>query len=325
MASPTVDKTSGKPRRKRRWLQFGLPTLLGLVTVLCVVLGLWVQRAERQRRAVAAIRALGGEVGYDYEADGDTDELPGPDWLCRLLSVDYFSDVLMVDWPTATNAGLDKLDGLGELDRLSLHFNSHITDEGLPRIGALKNLRMLSLCGTSVTDRGLVHLGALTRLEWLNLNNTAVTDLGLVDVGRLPKLKALYLDNTQVTGTGLVHLHELSNLEGLDLRNTPVSDEGLAHVSNLRHLTVLDLTGTRVTDAGLEHLGTLTDLSILSLGKTAVTDAGVKRLAGLRNLEMLLLNKTVRGAGIRELRETLPNCAIYDASDFEMDASDVEE
>jgi hypothetical protein len=29
-------------------LQFGLPTLLALVTVLCVVLGLWVQRAERQ-------------------------------------------------------------------------------------------------------------------------------------------------------------------------------------------------------------------------------------------------------------------------------------
>jgi hypothetical protein len=26
MASPTVNKTSGKPRRKRRWLQFGLPT-----------------------------------------------------------------------------------------------------------------------------------------------------------------------------------------------------------------------------------------------------------------------------------------------------------
>jgi hypothetical protein len=25
MASPTLDKTSGKPRRKRRWLQFGLP------------------------------------------------------------------------------------------------------------------------------------------------------------------------------------------------------------------------------------------------------------------------------------------------------------
>jgi hypothetical protein len=32
MASPRADKTSGTLRRKRRWLQFGLPTLLGLVT-----------------------------------------------------------------------------------------------------------------------------------------------------------------------------------------------------------------------------------------------------------------------------------------------------
>src|SRR5687767_14399358 len=61
MASPTVDKTSSKPRRKRRWLQFGLPTLLGLVTALCVVLGLCVQRAERQRRTVAFVRSLGGD------------------------------------------------------------------------------------------------------------------------------------------------------------------------------------------------------------------------------------------------------------------------
>jgi hypothetical protein len=65
MVSPTVDYTSGIPRRKRRWLQFGLPTLLALVTVLCVVLGLWVQRAERQRRTVAAIRQPGAYVEYD--------------------------------------------------------------------------------------------------------------------------------------------------------------------------------------------------------------------------------------------------------------------
>jgi hypothetical protein len=50
MAS-TTDKTSGKPRRKRRWLQFGLATLLGLVTLMALALGLWVNEAERQRRA----------------------------------------------------------------------------------------------------------------------------------------------------------------------------------------------------------------------------------------------------------------------------------
>jgi hypothetical protein len=58
MASPTVDKTSGKPRRKRRWLQFGLPTLLGLVTqtaVLCVV-GPWATDEYRAYRLDEAYR-----------------------------------------------------------------------------------------------------------------------------------------------------------------------------------------------------------------------------------------------------------------------------
>jgi hypothetical protein len=51
MALPTADKTSGKPRRKRRWFRSSLGTLLGLVTALCVVLGLWVQQTERQEFA----------------------------------------------------------------------------------------------------------------------------------------------------------------------------------------------------------------------------------------------------------------------------------
>src|SRR5688572_13909033 len=107
MASPTVDKTSGKSRRKRRWFQFALPTLLGLVTVLCVVLGLWVQRAERQRRAVAAIREMGAEVIYGYEDAGY--QLPGPEWLCRLLGVDYLAEVSWVGWPDATDPATEHL------------------------------------------------------------------------------------------------------------------------------------------------------------------------------------------------------------------------
>ena len=49
---------------KRRWAQFSLATLLAVVTVLCVGLSLVIAPAERQRRAVAAIEALGGSVEY---------------------------------------------------------------------------------------------------------------------------------------------------------------------------------------------------------------------------------------------------------------------
>jgi hypothetical protein len=49
---------------KRRWAQFSLASLFVVVTILCVWLSVVVNRAHRQRDAVAAIEALGGEVGY---------------------------------------------------------------------------------------------------------------------------------------------------------------------------------------------------------------------------------------------------------------------
>ena len=49
---------------KRRWTQFSLRTVLLLTAVSCVALNLWVVPAERQRRAVAAIRARGCYVFY---------------------------------------------------------------------------------------------------------------------------------------------------------------------------------------------------------------------------------------------------------------------
>src|SRR5689334_19696866 len=52
---------------RRRWLRYSLRTLFVLVTLLCVWLGLWANRAERQKRAVAWFKAHGGEVHYDYE------------------------------------------------------------------------------------------------------------------------------------------------------------------------------------------------------------------------------------------------------------------
>jgi hypothetical protein len=49
---------------KRRWAQFSLATMFVAVTVLCVWLAVVVNRANRQRDAVAAIEALDGLVEY---------------------------------------------------------------------------------------------------------------------------------------------------------------------------------------------------------------------------------------------------------------------
>src|SRR5262245_17910828 len=100
-ASEVQPSEAQAPRPPRRWLRFSLRTLLLALTLACVALGWWVHKAERQRRAVAAIRAAGGYVEYDYERDGRRRGLrnptpPGPVWLHSVVGVDYFADVYEV-------------------------------------------------------------------------------------------------------------------------------------------------------------------------------------------------------------------------------------
>ena len=77
-----------KTKRKRRFLRFSLRTLLLVMLVLCVVLGWTVNRAQ-QRRAVQAVKEMGGSVIYDFEAVPDEAEPPDrrvprwSRWACR--------------------------------------------------------------------------------------------------------------------------------------------------------------------------------------------------------------------------------------------------
>jgi len=61
--------SSTPPKRKRRWYQFSLRTLLIEIVVLAVGFG-WlgrnVERKRQQRDAVAAIVKMGGTTDYYY-------------------------------------------------------------------------------------------------------------------------------------------------------------------------------------------------------------------------------------------------------------------
>jgi hypothetical protein len=72
------------PRSKR--LQFGLGTLLLAVTLCGIWLGIAVNKANKQRRAISAIEAVQGRIQFDYERDSDGQRIvdaqpPGPKWL----------------------------------------------------------------------------------------------------------------------------------------------------------------------------------------------------------------------------------------------------
>ncbi len=210
--------------RKRHWLQSKLVVALLLLTVLvgATSLTIWVklrvESAKHQRRAVAEIEALGGEVWYDYQKVETTGRHrhtfhsdpkappPGLAWLRHLIGAEYFQKVAYV-----------------------------------------------AARETKVSDADLLVLRKLPCLEGVDLAKTAISDAGMKHLEGL-NLKSLCLNDTQVTGRGLRHLKEMKSLVKLGLWNTDVEDSGLAHLAGLTNLASLVLDGTKTTDAGVSHL-----------------------------------------------------------------------
>jgi len=221
------------PKRKRRWFQFSLRSLL-IFTMICAVacglLGKRMEQKRKEREGVEAILRLGGTVRYDYqEGNGKP---PGPDWLRDLAGKDFFSAVVEV----------------------RLLGNPKVTDAELAHLEEMPQLQVLNIFATNVTDAGLSHLRRLSKLERLYLGNTRITDAGLINLQGLNRLQRISLWKTKVTDAGLEQVQELSNLRELYLHSTNVSDAGLAHLKGLNELERLDLAETRVTDAGVNEL-----------------------------------------------------------------------
>ena len=161
------DAIPRKPRR--RWPRFSLRTLLILVTLLSIALGWFVHRGERQRRAVAALKAVGGEVYYATDLTGAEKSFGLGRWLPR----DYFDEVYLV----------------------SLSGRNDVTDANLAHVRDLTRLEWLDATHTEVTDAGLANLQGLTRLRTLELTRTKVTPSGIVRLKRvLPNCRITYGD-----------------------------------------------------------------------------------------------------------------------------------
>jgi hypothetical protein len=175
-----------------------------LVAVLAVPLGLWVASAQRQRRAVEALRRMGGQVVYSNDPRHSPNDPKArvPEWLVRSLGDDFFFSVVRVTLgKDVGDEHLGPLLELGTVTHLELWY-SRVTDAGLARLSALPRLNSLVLKGGSIGDGGLVYLGDLRRLEHLELDNMHVSDTGLIHLGSLSRLKLLTLLRTHVTQAG---------------------------------------------------------------------------------------------------------------------------
>jgi hypothetical protein len=255
---------------KRRWYQFSLRTLLVVVTLFAVFCSCYAARfrqAVSQRKAVEAIRRLGGRIYYDYEMELvgdwygvrlDTDEeaekrIASP--IGRLLGRDFYFPVAcaICTGPEFTDAIMGPLRSLTHLTKLDLT-QTRVSDSGLKHLGEMPGLKFLILQGTPIGDDGLQCLNGMRHLQQLDLSGTNVTDKGLQHTVVLTKLRELNLNDTKITDAGLVHCMNLAELKTISLAGTDITDAGLANIKVLSRLRFIDLSRTRVTSAGIKDL-----------------------------------------------------------------------
>jgi hypothetical protein len=282
------------PKRKRRWFQFSLRTLMIVVTVFAIVggwFGAKMERARRQKATVEAIRKSVGWAGYDYQVEPSGQLIPNatppsPAWLRKMLGDDFFADVISAGVNTDRGAGI-----LTQFDRLQFaRLELFVTDAGMEHVAGLSQLQGLDLGSSKVTDAGLHHIQRLNGLRRLTLP-PRVTDAGMRYLADLGQLQVLLVFGKSITDAGLEHLKGLKQLETLNVGLNPVTGRGLAQLSQLR---------------------------VLYLGYAPITDDDLEKLRELKNLQRMDLRPGAYGGirftkeGVAKLRQALPNCYIVD-------------
>lgn len=202
--------------------------------------------------------------------------------------------------------------------------STEISDEWLPALARIPRLAALDLEGCDrITDASCRLLARLPSLRGLSLKKTAfeknrVADSGLEKLTALSKLERINLSGNAVSNDGLKQLARFPNLREVDLSLLAVDDKGLAHLPAVKKLEWLNLRysegfgGVIVTNAGIGSIRDVSSLKVLNLtGARRISDACLKDLESLSSLKNLNLSAAgISLAGIRRLRESLPDCQV---------------
>jgi hypothetical protein len=216
------------PKRKRRWFQFSLRTLLIFTTIVALGSGWFrarIAKARKQRAAIEAIEKSGGMVLYDYQVDLSGGLMPNAkppvvSWPWTLFGRDCYLPV--AEAVLRSDHEINYLDELNELRVLRLD-GYVVADGGLSPATEIR---------PRLTDAGLATIEGLSHLKELDLQSTDLGDTGIKRIAKLRRLRSLELSDTKITDAGLENLKELSQLQELYLFSNRVTDEGVAKLQN---------------------------------------------------------------------------------------------
>jgi internalin A len=278
--------------------KFSLRTLLA-VTAICGLFFGWIGstwvRVNHQRRIVARFQALGCNISYDYQEDGN-DQPPGWNPLRWVFGDDVDSFVTGITASDSshklTENDLAILHELPELQDVLL-FDAQIRDQGVAQIARIRRLRDLLLSDVNISANGMAPLESCYHLVSFGLYETAVTDDLLEGIGKLATIENLSLGRIRVTATGVGHLRHLDHLKSLNAyEDLSIDDHWLANIAGLKNLEVLRLYSTGIRGEGIKYLKGLVKLRVLNLNGTPTTDLAMKYICEHTQLENLRLEST---------------------------------
>jgi Leucine Rich repeat len=301
-----------------------------LVLIVGGVLGWKARRASLQRRAVARIECLRGEVGYDWQPRSSFPgaapvgaQPPGPAWLRRMLGDEYFQEVVEVTLPGLQMPSISipspdapregpEWQAFSDHVRRDKEAKEALDGDELACLEGLDQIESLTLWGPALKSEGLARLGRSTSLKNLTSLSNPMTAEGVAQIARLSKLERLAIKLNLPDDAPLAALGRLPGLKDLSIYDgskddgsipkfhpggsakTPgkFTDSWLARLGRLNSLTRLYLDdSSRITDAGLAHLKGLGRLESLDLdGSPWITDVGLAQLEGLVSLKSLELS-----------------------------------
>ena len=329
---------------KRRFLRFSLRSMLLLTTLVAVVVGVRLNRANRQKVAVRYIQQVGGVVQYDIPSKPKQSararlvnelEPTANGVLEQMLGIDFFYDVKSVEITPRARSRHEHMLELSLNDRLLQTTSPQVLqdlieaiarsrataakqqiqtdwDAAIAAVSELRTVESIELDCGRISSNQLELFGKLPRLKSLNLHNVLLQDSEAPSLRKLERLSSLVADN-RFSDAGLLALEGHPALEQIYLNygNSSITDKGMRSLATMRRLRVIDVSGCEITDAGVRQLSRIRNLRWLDLSFTQVSDHCVENLLRLQQLRTLRLHATrITSAAVERLRQQLPNAKI---------------
>lgn len=187
-----------------------------------------------------------------------------------------------------------------------------ISDQGVPQLARLSNLKELSLGDTDVTDKGIKALASFKKLDTLLLERSKITDNGVTFLEPMQNLDTLKLAYTKLTPQAVNSIAKIKGLRNLNLEGVPLDAKAISQLSTLKKLRSLTVANCSLDDSAMENIDKFNSLYRLNAERNDFGDKTLDKLRGfpkLYQLDIRHCNNITSGA-IEKFKRDHPDCDI---------------